>query len=276
LAAGDIPGARTYFQNAIAERHVGKRDIELHSILGNLAMVTDDPKRRRELFREEHELQKRELGENHPITLTEQMRSTSQLIDDPNEAAQTFRDLCTRLTTWHADLQRKLDACYFELGWLAGERGDLDEMKRSMASVKLPDNRLFKVAAAYVQLADGKVDEAARSMEEYGQTMAADADWAGRATGANALLVAAMAHEKNGKPELAVSALKRAIVIFDDPKINKSASYIKRRIARTRAMLAKLLAKSDPETAKSLAREALVWYRQVSGYEATITELEAI
>jgi serine/threonine protein kinase len=275
LAAGDIAGSRGYFERAVKESG-GKRDIELHSILGNLAMVTDDPNRRSQLFREEHELQERELGANHPVTIGELMRSAAQRIDNPVAAAEAFRDVCTRLTMWHAELQRKIDACYWELGWLAAERGDLVEMSTAMSAVKQPDNRLLKVASAYLLLAEGKAEEAARSMDAYGETMAKDPEWAARMVGANALLVAAMAHEKLGQLSPAIDALKRALGVFDDPQINKSASYIQRRIARTRAMLAKLVAKSEPETAKSLAREALRWYRQAGGYDAVIRELEAI
>jgi uncharacterized protein HemY len=113
-------------------------------------------------------------------------------------------------------------------------------------------------------------------MEEFAATKEKDTNWWDRLTGVNAFLAAATAYEKLGKPERAVAVLKRALVIFEDPKINRSASYIARRLAHTRAMLAKLLVKSEPETAKSLAKEALLWYRQAGGYDAVIAELEAI
>jgi tetratricopeptide (TPR) repeat protein len=158
---------------------------------------------------------------------------------------------------------------------LAAERGDLDEMKTAMAKVKVPQNSYVKIANAYLMLADGKTEEVARSMEAYGDENAKEKGWWDRIVGANAYLLAATAYEQLGQPARAIEVLQRTLPIFEDPGINKG-SHFKRRLARARMMLARLLAKTSPETAKSLANEALVWYRQAGGYESAIAELEPL
>jgi tetratricopeptide (TPR) repeat protein len=154
-------------------------------------------------------------------------------------------------------------------------------MKGWMAAVQQPEiqqpkNQYRDVALAYIALANGKHDEVARTMEAYGQKFANEKMWWNRIVGADALLVAALAYEKLGQPARAAQLVESSLAVFDDPGFNKSASYYKRRLARARALLAKLLNKSNPETAKSLANEALAWYRQAGGYNTIISGLEAL
>ena len=113
-------------------------------------------------------------------------------------------------------------------------------------------------------------------MEAYGDSLDGAKAWFDRNVGANAYLVSAIAYRKLGNTARAITVLRHILEIYKDPSFNTAASYNKRRLARTRAMLARLLAASDPETAKSLAQEALAWYRQAGGYEAVIVDLEAI
>ena len=276
MANGKDALAREFFERALAEPQLGKRDIELNVIVGNLASVTADPKKRSELFLEERETSERELGVNHLLTISYLSRSAAFFIDHPTQAADVMRDACTRLEKWHPDAQRRVDTCVYELWWLAAERGDEVEMKRAMSAVKVPDNDYVKVAKGYLLLAAGKHAEVARLMDELGRRNAKEPGWWDRMVGANAFLVAAIAYEKLGNPAAAIKALESALPLLAAAGPIKTASYYKRRLARTRAMLAKLLAKTRPETAKSLANEALVWYRQAGGYEATIAELEAL
>ena len=275
LASGDIPGARGFFQRALAEPQTGKRDIELLAVLSNLAMSTDDLKKRRDLFLEERQQLEQELGANHPFTIRA-ANNRGHFLDDVGEAAGELRDACKRLVTWHPDAKRRIDTCSYELGWLATDRGDLDEARASLSAVKSDDNEYTKVARGYLLLFDGKAKEAATLMEAEGEILDKKKAWWDRLAGANAFMVAAMAHDKLGDTGRAIAALQRSLAIFDDPGLNKSAGFYKRRIARVRAMLAKLLVKTQPETAKSLASEALTWYRQQRGYDSTIAELEAI
>jgi tetratricopeptide (TPR) repeat protein len=276
LKAGQIEKAHAYFERAWAVPQLGKRDVELYAAMGNLAIATEDRVKRRALFVEERKHLERELGANHPFTITNWMRGAAHTIDNPVEAANELRDACTKLMTFHTENQRRIDTCNYELGWLAAERGDAAEMKSTMAAVQWADNQYLPIAKAYLLFADGKLDDVARTMEEYGQKFAAEKGWWDRNVGAAAFMIASLAYEKLGQPERAVPLLETSLVIFEDPGFNKSASYYKRKLARTRAMLAKLVAKTKPETAKSLAKEALAWYREAGGYEATIAELEKL
>jgi hypothetical protein len=275
LSSGDIPGARSFFERALAEPQLGKRDIELSVVIGNLAITTEDPQKRRALFLEGREHLERELGPNHPITIGDWVRG-AHFLDNRIEATRELEDACTRLKTWHPDSQRRIESCSYELGWLAAERDDKPDMKAWMAAVQRPDNQYRKVAEAHVALAEGKPSEVAPAMETYGKKLAGDTMWWNRIVGADALLLSAIAYQALDQPARAAQIVESSLVVFDDPGFNKSASYYKRRLARARAMLAHLIAKSNPETAKSLANEALAWYRQAGGYDDVVAGLEAL
>ena len=273
MAASDFAAARALFERARGEA-AGVHDVELVIIAGNLAMVSDDPARRASLFDEEYAKLSRALGAQHPFTITSRMRS-AQYIDDPREAARRFRDACKRFATWHAGAKRTIETCNFELGMLAAERGDDDEMREAFAAVSSKPGYVA-VAKATLQIADGAYDDASRAMHALAGELAEKPSWPARLLATDALLVAARADRARGRHAAARGALERALAILDGPGFNSGASYYERRLNRARAMLAKLLATAEPSAAERLADEALRWYRQANGYDAIVAELAAI
>jgi tetratricopeptide (TPR) repeat protein len=92
----------------------------------------------------------------------------------------------------------------------------------------------------------------------------------------DAWLIAANARIALGKPDAAIAALREALAIMADTRINQTAVRYKRRLARTRALLASLLAQRDPKEARLLAQSSLEWSRAAGGYDQRVRDLEAI
>jgi serine/threonine protein kinase len=274
MAATDRPNALRWFDKAVTERQLAAADknVELARIAGNLALAVDDTTKRTELFAESVDDLTELVGPNHPFTLETRLKS-ALFVGDPGEAATSIEDVCQRYRRYHPHLRALLERCDFELGWLAEERGDNESARRLMVGVTLPDEPRSRVAAGYVLMFDGKLREAAIAMQHLGEEIEADpALWA-IAENADAFLVAAICWSRLGETANAIVALEHSLAILD--RAAPTFPVFERRLARTRAELARVLTRDRARTAE-LAAQAARWYRAAGGYDAIAAEMEAL
>ena len=182
-----------------------------------------------------------------------------------------MRDPCERLRTYHPTIQGTLDNCTFELGWLAEERGDVTEGRAMMARV---GHDRVELARAYLDAWDGKLDSAATRAHRY--AAAITGEWWQMKLAANGFLVAAQWFDKLGRRSDAIADADRALAILDGLPTLAQTAHFERRRARTRALLARMIAATNPARAHELATLAAQWYRTAGGYDAIATEMETL
>jgi hypothetical protein len=196
----------------------------------------------------------------------------SMFAERPDVAAQRLRDACQRVQRYHAtEAAALISRCSYELGWLADERGDAAETRSAMLLVA---DSHKPIALAYLAAADGKLDDA------LGQARSAAAglqsEWWNRFYAGDGLLLAAVCADRLHRRGDAIAGLRAALAIYDQLTMIKQAPYHQRRVARTRALLARLVAPSDPAEARALAGAAATWYRAAGGYDAIAAEMTAL
>lgn len=274
LAAGDITRAREKFALAIRELEGGARGSELWASFGNLALATDDPGVRERLFRFEREHLERELGPEHVFTLEARLRAAAFITSSP-EAARQLGDICTALDHWHPEATRLVQQCYYELAWLDAEADDAEGSTRMMAHALVGEAPTTELAALALVVRSN--DRAATDRASVvAARRAADPAWWVRFTAVDAYLLVADSARRTSDVMRETAALRRALAILDDPAFNRAAAYYQRRLARVRALLARRLAPSEPETARALARDAATWYRSAGGYDRALQELASL
>jgi hypothetical protein len=89
-------------------------------------------------------------------------------------------------------------------------------------------------------------------------------------------LFAAICAERLQRRDIALSDVKTALSIYDQLTVIKEAPYFLRRVARAKALLARLLQATDRAESARLAGEARSWYQAVGGYESSVRELDAL
>jgi hypothetical protein len=161
--------------------------------------------------------------------------------------------------------------CAYELGWLAEERGDLIEAR---AAMQLVGNDRAPIARAYLDAFDGKLDDAIRQARAAAEGLRAE--WWTRFYAGDGLLFAATCADRLHRRADAIANVRAALAIYDQLTVIKQAPYYLRRVARARALLARLVAPADPAEATKLAGDAAAWYRAAGGYDAIAGDLEAI
>ena len=270
IAAGDRSGAGTWFDRALAETTVRDRDAELLGAFANRALVTDDPARREQFFSQAHTALARLLGENHMKTLAVRFQAAF-FIAHPGRAATELAELCALYERYHAAVaQRMIADCRYELGWLAAARGDHVAARAALS--ELPSGGALRAAAdANVLFLDGKLAEAAAAARTLGDQLR-DTSWA-RFNAADAYGLAAHAEHALGRHAAARTAARAALELLQQLSYLEHMPHYQRRLAHTRAMLARTARPSDAER---LARQAADWYRAAGGYEAEVQKLDAI
>ncbi|HEX7837932.1 MAG TPA: hypothetical protein VF469_10745, partial [Kofleriaceae bacterium] len=255
---------------AIDEPRTGEGDVELVSALGNLALVEGDPATRDRLLVREHDTLAQLLGKDHVLTLQSAFKG-AVFAARPDVAASRLRDACRRLEQLHAEAAALITECSYELGWLAEERGDTAETRAAMQRVG--DERR-PVAQAYLAAAGGNLDEAIR------QARAAAAglpgEWWTRFYASDGLLFAAICADRLHRTAEAIASLRAALAIYDQLTMIAQQTYFQRRVARARALLARLVAPSDPAEAARLAGAAAAWYRAAGGSDAIAAQMEEL
>jgi len=271
MSAGDKADARAWFARAIDEPRTRAGDVELVSAVGNLALNADQPAERDRLFMRERDTLVSLLGPNHIRTL-EAMYKSSVFATRPDVAASQIRDVCHRAQTFHAkEAADMVGRCAYELGWLAEERGDTAETR---ASMQLVNNARKPIAQAYLAALDGKLEDAVRQARHAAEGL--QGEWWTQFYAADGLLFAAICADRLHRPADAIASLRKALAFYDQLTVIKQAPYYLRRTARARALLARLVAASNPAEAKQLAGDAAAWYRAAGGYDAIAGELDAI
>jgi hypothetical protein len=240
------------------------------SSLGNLALVEGDPATRDRLLIREHDTLVQLLGEDHILTLRAAITG-AMFMARPDVAAMRLRDACGRLQQLHADAAAPISGCAYELGWLAEERGDAAEVRAAMQQVK---NEHRPIALAYLAAADGKLDEAIRQARSAAAGLGGE--WWARFYAGDALLVAATCADRLHRTAEAIASLSAALAIYDQLTMIAQQPYYQRRVARARALLARLVAPSDPAEAARLAGAAAAWYRAAGGYGAIAGQMEKL
>jgi hypothetical protein len=266
-AAGDPGSARAWFEKAIDEPRTQGGDVELVSALGNLALVEGDPAQRDRLLVREHDALVRLLGDNHLLTLQAAIKD-SMFAARPDIAADRLRDACRRVQQLHAEAAALIDGCAYELGWLAEERGDTAEARAAMQQV---GDEHRPIALAYLAAADDKLDDAIQKAR--GAAAGLQGEWWTRFYAGDGLLFAAICADRLHRPGEAIANLRAALAIYDELTMIQQQPYYQRRVARTRALLARLVAPSDPAEAARLAGAAAAWYRAAGGYAAIAAEM---
>ena len=266
-AANDLVRARSWWEKAAVEAKLAGHAVELADIHGNLALLVDEPERSRLAALRVSEYAT-SLGPDHAFTLRARA-SAALLATDPHVAAEQLRQACRRLQQLHPHLHEIVAPYWYELGWLAEERGDAGEAKTAFTLGRDADDS----AAGYLQLLDGKLEAAATAMTKVADEDEHAPNWWDRVTAADAVLVAAISWHRLGRDRDAESALSRGVTVLEGVD---SLPVYARRLARQRAMLARLIAKRDPARARDLAALAARWYRAAGGYDAIAAELQAI
>ena len=267
MNAGDRAGARAAFTQAIGAL-AAKPDLpDLARIEHNLALATDDAVERERLSAKAIAKLVRQLGPDHPALLGVRVNG-AMLLRHPDQALAALRDPCLRFTKLHPHLTEKATICWFEIGWLAEERGDAAETRAAMSAVGPGSKK--RIAQAYLAMLDGKHAEAADQMQVLATELLASKAPSDRLRGATALIVVAISQRELGQRVRAIATLRRAEAVLVDLPSRTWMVLYQRYLARIRANLARLT--NDP----AKARAAADWYRSAGGYEALVTELDAI
>jgi hypothetical protein len=265
MAAGDKEGARAWFARATDEPRTREGDLELVNAVGNLALVASPAERDRLLASKLATLEAL-LGPNHVRTIDARF-ATAAFTARPDAAAQQLRVVCRLTEAYHAREDRAtLSRCSYELGWLAEARGDTGEARAAMA--KVADGRR-PIALAYLAALDGDPARAAREARAAagGQQSA----WWNKLYAGDALLLAATSAARTGQRAQAITDARAALATYEPLEMMRETPTYQRRIARTQATLALLLARG-PEATR-LATAAAAWYRAAGGYDAELAAL---
>lgn len=271
LAAGEPEQARTWFDRALADSPTVERDAELLAAVANRALVTDDPAERDRLLDRARTALARLLGAHHRKTLDVRFQAAFFLAD-PRRAAAELDELCTLYRRYHPMVaQGTIANCMFELGWLAEERGDTAAARAAMQQVAPIDGPLPFAARAYLLALDGKLAEAAVAARAAGDRFRSES-WA-RFNAADAYRLAAACNAELGRLAQARDDARAALELFEELAFLARMPNYQRRLARTRALLARIA--PMPQAARH-ASDAAAWYRSAGGYDERVHELDAI
>jgi len=271
MSAGDKPSAKAWFAKALDEPRTREGSVELVSAVGNLALISDTPEERDRLFVRERDTLVSLLGPNHIRTLEASYKS-SVFAANRDVAASQIREVCRRVQAFHArEAADLVSRCAYELGWLAEERGDLDEAR---ASMQLVGNTRKPIALAYLAALDGQLASAVQQARSAADGL--QSEWWSKLYAGDGLLFAALCAHQLHREDEAVANARSALATYDQLTVIKQAPYYLRRVARAKGLLAKLRAPSDRGEASRLAAQAAAWYRGAGGYDAVVAELDAI
>ncbi|HWM85508.1 MAG TPA: hypothetical protein VNO33_06710, partial [Kofleriaceae bacterium] len=283
LARGSRPAARAAFERALVESRgvTGPGSIELAKLPAHLALVVDDPGRSTALFAQVIDELTGALGRDHPMTLEVRIMA-GVMAPDPAASRRILEPACSACTRLHPTFGMRAADCWFEVGWLAQERGDVDGVATAMeevvsAAARGADPRRADLARAHIALARGRNAAALAGFADVVRQVGplADQPWWIVWIAGEAELGAGLSHRASGQARAAEAALDRSLVHFERVASAQPATYIQRRLARVRAELARLRAARGASRSEiaPLARAAADWYRAAGGQEATLDRL---
>lgn len=245
-----------WFQRARAEPEPDDRGVELWAVPGNLAMTVANDRERDALFAEERTRLERSLGPQHAFTLQERLRA-AQFIGRPAAAATELRAVCSALAQFHPQRVDKIAECNYELGWLAVDRGDLDEARRALALAVAGDIDQSPLAKIELALFGGDAAGAARDADALARGAARAPMWWKQWYAVDAWIVAAAADDELGRRGASITALRSALAILDQPSFRTGASFIRRRLDYLHAELTARVSLKTGSAACGNARRAI-------------------
>ncbi|HKE18412.1 MAG TPA: serine/threonine-protein kinase [Kofleriaceae bacterium] len=283
-ARGRPDRARVELERALVEarRTSGAGSIEIAKVPAHLALVVDDPVRRDALFAEATGKLTAALGADHPMTLDVRIMA-GVLAPDPRESARRLEPACRAYSRLHPSRGAAASQCWFDVGWLAHERGAVADVAAAMSQVVATagsggDGGRVGLARAYLALARGDPAAAAAGFVAVRSEAGAieGQPWWVRWIAAEAELGEGFARRADSRA--AEDAFDRARVLFELIAREQPAVYIERRLARARAELAgrRAARRAPPRQVAPLARAAAAWYRAAGGYDAAVAELSAL
>lgn len=273
MAAGERGAAIEWLRKARAEPQPAERGAELWVVLGNLAMLVPDRGEREALFAEEQAQLTRTLGADHPFTFEARMRA-ALFVEDPTLAVARLAALCPAYQRLHPQKRFELSRCFYELGWIAAERGDDDAARRAyeqMVAIAGDDGSSNAgnavTAKAELLRSRGELAAAIALAEPLAKEAEAAEKWWSRLPAADAWMVVAMARQARGERTAAIAAWRAARAVLDDAAKNTQATAVLRHRARAGAALA--IATKD----RQLADAVIGWYAAAGGYDAQLAAL---
>jgi len=272
MALGERKRATRYFRAAYAELPApDRRPAELNAVLGNLAMVVNEPAEREAFAGEALEQSQQLLGEHHPKTLTS-LVGYSHVATALSDALARARRACESYDRHHPERRSLRAPCWYFAGFLHWEAGDrdaavdaferADRVARGAGSV---DASLWAaLSRANVALLRGELDVARRGFREVSVQLAGRSDlWWNRQRSAHAALGLGLVEIEAGRYRLAIEPLERAVATFADlVAVNEDVDH-QRRLALSRLSLARAMgaAGGDRQRRASLLEQARRWYR---------------
>ena len=282
LARGDRAGARSAFEKALVEarRVTGPGAIELLNVRGNLAMVTDDPARRDELFAEVSAELSRRLGAEHPQTLRQRV-TRAMWLPDLARARALLTPACEDLEQFDGTLGAGGVECWSEVGFIARELGDeADAITAATrgAEIQRRTHNGTLVPAGYLALWQGDPRRAAELfIDEAGQLPRTQHEaWWKTAARSRAELGLATARIAGGDTSAARALLERVVADLEQVASSQPAAANERRLARARAELAAVLAMTHGarDEISRLSGAAAAWLRVEGGRPDEIAMLQ--
>jgi serine/threonine protein kinase len=215
------------------------RPVELVNIRTVLALSLTDAARRARLLDEVAAERTASLGADHPLTLDARIRAAA-LTEDPAAAARALPPLCSRQQQLHPDHGSRIADCWFEVGWLAYARRDLEQTAQALqAALMVPglERTQAAIIRGYLELARSEMAVASRAFGEALSDLppGKEAPWWKRLQAADAQLGRALALRARGHRRRAQEAFGAAEALLAPLAREQPLPPIQRRLAQTRA-----------------------------------------
>ena len=262
--------ARVALERALGEARavVGPGAAELLNIRSNLGLTTDDPDERDRILADAEVEKVRLLGEDHPETMDTKERRGRAMVNFVR-AAELLAATCAGLEVH--DGTRAMP-CWSELGYvryeLADKAGAVAAMQRAL-SVPIEATARSPEILPYLHLWQG---DSAAAAKEFSAALAVlptgeDAPWWIRRERAGLELGLARAHRAAGRLREAKRVLLAGLERLREIASKQSDGVVVRRLGRTQAELAEVLAAmhAPPDQIAVHAAPAAGWLRQAGG-----------
>jgi tetratricopeptide (TPR) repeat protein len=273
--------ARAAFERALREARgvVGPGAAELLIVRANLGITTDDPDRRDQILADAEAEKARVLGADHPATLDTRWLRGRAMVSFAR-AAEVLTGACAGLEPYDG-IQAM--SCWSELGHvryeLSDKAGAIAAMQRALTAPIEAAPRSPAILP-YLHLWQGDAGAAAK---EFAAALAAlpvrdDAPWWMRSERAELQLGLARAHRAGGRLREAKQALLACLEALLDIASKQSDGVVDRRLGRTRAELAEVLAmlRAPSDRIAVQAAPAAAWMRRAGGSSQEILELDRL
>jgi len=273
---GDRDGARAAYERALeATQAVDGQRYEIVQAWANLGRMSRSGPERAEYFTKGIAAIERELGPDHPETLAMRI-SAAIMVENPHASVAALREPCEARARLHPHIPLKIDDCMYSLGWMLEELGNTTEARSAFDRIHT-DPHVAPLAAGYLLLLDGKLEEAATRMVALADELDRHTDYWVKYRAADARLLVASSELGLRHRDVAIRQLQRTLETLDSmAKVLGNSALYRRRRARVEFLLARALATTDHAAAVQYAVRAADWFRTAGGYEARLAEMNAL